>query len=270
MDTPPGVCGGDPGVSMNQSVTKFFFLVVTFLLTMIRLSPPAFAVTDTLIIDARANIFGAGYSTPPAPDGGGGGLLPPVLTFSPGSNLLLSFSSVTGLVSCCFQPGSPYNGPDGGGDATGTTDITSYGGISGIVHGARTMFLVGVFLDASEPMDPAPARLDFTSADGFTDLYPLLSQTFFVGDGLTGTGSGTVQRFHVPTGATRFYLGFADSYLFGNPTGPPGQYDNNTGSLTANMTVVPEPSSLLLMASGLVGLGLASLRRGRRSSGGAV
>jgi len=92
------------------------------------------------------------------------------------------------------------------------------------------MFLVGVFLTDATPADPAPARLDFTSNDNFTSLTPLLGQTFFIGDGLTGTGVGARQQFTIPAAATRLFLGFADaSFLRGNP----GAYSDNAGSLTA-------------------------------------
>ena len=104
-------------------------------------------------IDARANIFGAGHAIAPGPGGGGGGVLPPDVSLPPGSGRVLTFSSVTGAVSGID---SELNGPDGGTSASGDTDITSYGGISGIVHPNRTMFLVGVFLADAEPIDPAP------------------------------------------------------------------------------------------------------------------
>jgi len=90
---------------------------------------------------------------------------------------------------------------------------------------------------------------------------PLLGQTFFVGDGLTGTGSGTVQQWVVPTGATRLFLGFADAMFF---NGQAGAYNDNTGSLAVNLQIVPasaapEPGTVAMMA-----LGLAALAFGRK------
>jgi len=44
----------------------------------------------------------------------------------------------------------------------------------------------------------------------FTSVSPLLQQVFWIGDALTGTGSGSVQQFFAPTGATRLFLGPLD------------------------------------------------------------
>lgn len=205
-----------------------------------------------LVVSAQANIFGAGHTTAPNPGGGGGGMLPPVFTFAAGPGKILQFSSVTGTVNCCTSyPQSPptVNGPDGGMFGVDHTIMDSFGGISGIVHGdhnlpnsGKTMFLVGVFLDDSEPADPAPERLNFTGADNFLTLSPLLGQVFFIGDGLTGTGTGSVQQFHVPAGATRLFLGFADGMNdHGNPFhGLPGLYDDNEGQLTATLHITAD------------------------------
>ncbi len=242
------------------------------------LAPP-WARAETLTVSGMANIFGAGHAVPPDPDGGGGGLLPPFVTFAPGPGRVLTFSSVTGMVSCCGSDPAAFNGPDGGSMASGTTDITSFGGISGILHGrgdlttapptlpfvaGKTMFLVGVFLDATEPMDPAPPRLEFTMppfglGEDFAVLAPLLRQTFFIGDGLTGTGSGVSQQFLVPATATRLFLGFEDALQFGFPTDPPGFYFDNFGSLEATFSLaataaVPEPASLALFGLGALAL----------------
>jgi hypothetical protein len=126
------------------------------------------------------------------------------------------------------------------------------------------MFLAGVFLTDDEPVDPAPARLDFSANDSFTDLSPLINQAFFIGDGLTGTGSGAVQRFHVPAEATRLFLGFEDAFGFGFPGGlPPSSYADNVGSLTATFeitTAIPEPGMTPLIALSLM-VGAAVVRR---------
>jgi hypothetical protein len=67
----------------------------------------------------------------------------------------------------------------------------------------------------------------------FPELRPQLGQSFFIGDGLTGTDSGSQQRFLVPPGATTLYLGFADGYRF---QGTPGWYADNTGNVVLRLT----------------------------------
>jgi hypothetical protein len=94
------------------------------------------------------------------------------------------------------------------------TNISSYGGISGIRNDNAIGFLVGVFLNDSEPTGSGPSALDFTNNTSFAELSPQLNQTFFIGDGLTGSGLGNIQRFLVPEQATRLFLGFADGGLF--------------------------------------------------------
>ncbi|MCX6590129.1 MAG: PEP-CTERM sorting domain-containing protein [Acidobacteria bacterium] len=149
------------------------------------------------------------------------------------------------------------------------TQINSYGGIAGIVARERQMFLVGVFLGSAPPTDPAPDRISYsTPADYALASYgPLLNQIFFIGDGLTGTGSGTIQTFFVPTGARRLYFGFADAFYFGHYSASgldPGHYGDNTGALAGTFNfdgldgiptplpiLTPEPASFALIAAGL-------------------
>jgi hypothetical protein len=200
-----------------------------------------------ITVPGDSNIYGAGHATAPGPAGFGGGQLPPSLGVAGGG--FLTFQ-VTGLVS--YNGGGNFYGPDGGQYLGAATHMDSYGGISGIRHDSRTFFLVGVFLSNQEPADPAPPILDFTD-DSFASVSPELNQTFFIGDGLTGTGTGSEQRFYVPAGATRLFLGFADGIDF---TGLPGTYGDDIGSLDAQATLtsVPEPSSLTLLGIGAAGL----------------
>jgi hypothetical protein len=117
--------------------------------------------------------------------------------------------------------------------------------------------LVGVFVAAGGPSGPTPSDLDFTDTGlgtAFTSLSPEIDQLFFIGDGLTGTGSGTTQTFLAPIGATTLYLAVADSV--GSSTG-------NSGSITVDVSqsggapsAVPEPGAL-----SLVGLGCAGMAR---------
>ncbi len=192
-------------------------------------------------VDGRCNIFGAGHATPPAPAGGGGGLLP-VEVALPGNADVVQFFGVSGSVLCCGTSANP-NGPDGGNDRGLGIDILSFGGISGILDSNRYMFLTGVFLDASEPSGIPPDRLDFGPSaltDAFTEASPALRQTFFIGDGLTP--SGVRQIFHVPPGATRLFLGFADGFAF---SGDPGYFDDNGGALVMDSVqiVLPAPAN---------------------------
>ncbi|MGH3115324.1 MAG: PEP-CTERM sorting domain-containing protein, partial [Gaiellaceae bacterium] len=123
-----------------------------------------------------------------------------------------------------------YNGPAGDRGVSGTTDVSSYEGISGIVHRQNGMFLVGVFLTDAPPAKSAPPRLDFTKREQFDLLAPRTGQTFLVGD-------GKGHKYKVPQEATRLFLGFADAYLY---QGVPGWYDNNDGYLNVSVDVASE------------------------------
>jgi hypothetical protein len=135
-------------------------------------------------------------------------------------------------------------------------DVSAFGagpanGISGYKGPANA--LIGVFLNNNVPTGPgAPATLDFTGSNNFASLSPLLNQIFFIGDGLTGTGSGSVQDFIVPTGATRLFLASADAL---------GASFDNTGSFdvkASDTSAVPEPVTIPIVAAAAV---LIALRR---------
>ncbi len=210
------------------------------------------ASADTLIVAGNSNIFGAGHASAP-----GGGTLPPFVTFGSGQTIL-TFSSVTGTVTINVGSGSNANNPDGIGAAPTDSNTTSVGGISGIAA-PHAGYLVGIFETSTEPFDPAPSILDFTMiGTNFTSLSPALNQTFFIGDGLTGNGTGMFQQFMIPVGATRLFLGIADA---ANYHGAPGSYGDNTGSFSATFDIVPEPSTWALGLSGILLLTLQSRRR---------
>jgi hypothetical protein len=229
----------------------------------------ALAEPISFTVDGQANIFAAGHSViPPSPLGPGGqGVFPFEHIFSPTMGQIVQFMSLAGVTGCRGE--APFIGAEGGFCVGGPgTNVFSLAGISGTVHFGRQMFLAGVFTDGTEPMDPAPPRLDFTSADTFTELSPLLNQTFFIGDGLTGTGAGAQQRFHIPASASRLYLGFVDTVGFGLGGGlSPAAYSDNTGQVTGQFEIlgaVPEPGAGLLVSVGLIGITAATRMVRRR------
>jgi hypothetical protein len=190
-------------------------------------------------ISAMFNIYGAGQSSPPDPGGNGGGVLPPEFDL-PANASLLTFSSVTGVISLNDYFEGESNDPDSAGSSSNygypIGNFPALDGLSGITAPGLG-WLVGVFESDTPPTDPAPASLDFTTlGTDFGSLSPALNQVFFVGDGLTGDGSGNIQQFQVPAGATQLYLGIAD----GNGASPQlvGSYVDNTGSFTASFTVL--------------------------------
>lgn len=205
-------------------------------------------------VRGQCNIFGAGFAVPPAPGGGGGGVLPMLVQVGGNANGFVWVSSMTGTVSA--GSGFPLHGGDGGTSASGTTDVLSWNGISGLIHNNRTLFLTGVFLGPASASDPAPPRLDVTNANSELEFRPLIAQTFFIGDGRDT--SNATQRFFIPAGATRLYLGFVDALDFGFPTSNPGHYADNWGALNVSLSMVPAP------ATSLVGLGLLGVMSRRR------
>jgi hypothetical protein len=147
---------------------------------------------------------------------------------------ILNFST-TGSVS--FIPSPSGNSPDG----SFNVNRGAENGIAG--YNAPANSLVGVFLDNSLPTaSAAPAGLDFStlSSTAYLSLSPLLKQVFFIGDGLTGNGSGSQQSIVVPVGATRLFLGSVDG----------SEWNNNSGQFTVDVnsiatTAVPEPFTII-------------------------
>ncbi len=179
------------------------------------------------LVEGRSDIYSAGLALA---DPERRGVLPARITLAEGAGVL-RFMRVAGKAGCVQD--AAY-GPDGGDCVGGDTSLEPAGGLSGIVAHERSLFLVGVFL-AGPPPETAPATLDFSTAArgvAFTELAPLPGQVFFIGDGLTGSGSGDTQTFLVPTGATHLYLGYADGASF---QGAPGWYSDNTGGLDATI-----------------------------------
>ena len=196
--------------------------------------------TANLWFADRPNGYTDGTDTAPL-------VLPSLVTGSslvPGSIVNFSATGTVGYTS----GNSPY-GPEGFTTHIVGHDLGAQNGIATL--SAPWCALVGVFLDSDAPStSSAPSPIDFSSGYNFAGLSPQLKQPFYIGDGLTSTGSGQTQSFVVPTGATRLFLGILDSS---------GWY-NNTGSFNVQVTV-PEPSTLALMVGGFVCLLFCALRR---------
>ncbi len=183
---------------------------------------------QTVDVSAQCNIYGTGHPSAPSNCNTsiGPGILPVRIDLPRGTQFV-RFADVTGLVLYCPTCG-PANGPDGVSSAVTTFDALA--GISGIA-GPRSRYFEGVFLGPAEPADPAPPTFTFSSID-FADVSPGIAQHFFIGDGKTGTGTGQLQVFHAPPGATRLYLGLSDGFV---PC--VGAFSDNTGAFQASLMI---------------------------------
>jgi hypothetical protein len=87
--------------------------------------------------------------------------------------------------------------------------------------------LLGVFLGNDRPdRSRAPKALDFGAiGTEFVSISPQLKQVFFLGSG--ATRAGITQRFVVPKGATRLFLGTMDGF----------EWNNNTGFFSVAVTI---------------------------------
>ncbi len=167
-----------------------------------------------------------------------------------------------------FNTGNVLNDPDGNYGAAGISSVTGpFGSISGITAPGDG-YLVGVFLAPGGPYGTAPAALNFNGDTSFASLSPLLDQVFFIGDGLTGDGTGSEQMFNVPAGAADLVLGISDACRY-QGSGP-SCYGDNVGSYTVDYSLsgraapVPEPSTMILIPLALLPLGPVWWRKRRR------
>jgi len=190
----------------------------------------------TLSVSAHMDVYQAGgYSD------GSDGVAPSVYAFPAAPGQTITFPSVTGTWTCSY--GVVQYGPDG--TTTGPCNNIGFqyienpiGTFSGYALTDFVGALAGVFLEDSLPAS-APSSFRFYVGDsskggiptGFKALSPRIGQVFFIGDGLTGTGTGAVQVFAVPPTATHLYLGYVD--WCGTTEPYPGCYSDNAGSLTA-------------------------------------
>jgi hypothetical protein len=190
-------------------------------------------LAQSTFVPGTANIFGYGVGTP-QPGGGGGGTLAPLITLTPGTGRVMTFSATGTAFS---GAGAPPIGPDGGNFSI--TSIPAVGSISGFAAPLR-MMLVGVFVETGDiSLLPAPGSLSYPDLASLAQpMYsPSLRQVFHIGDGLTGTGTGMIQQFNVPDGAGKLVFGIADAFSF---QGLAGWYDDNSGGYTVNYSI-PAP-----------------------------
>lgn len=165
----------------------------------------------------------------------------------------IQFLNVTGQVG--YGPNNPTGGPEGIDGFTTYHGMGAQNGKSSVT--AQVTALMGVFLTENRATGTAPSALDFSTQEqmDYLTLSPLLAQVFFIGDGLTS--SGTPQTVIVPSGARRLFLGVMDG----------GGWYNNFGTHQGDIsttTAVPEPATIAIL--GLSSLGFAMIRRGRREN----
>ena len=217
---------------------------------------PGLAEAASIIIPGTADLWLAGQSNGATLTGNFGtdknpDNAPALVNVVGGHIFTFTATGTTSVDANCFA------GPDGGCYA----DESSFGTgpVNGIgsYQGPSNAFF-GVFLDNTVPSGTnGPASLNFTDASVISaaTFAPLLNQIFFIGDGLTGAGTGSVQLFTAPTGATRLFLASADSV---------GSSAGNLGSLNVTVTDVnsPEPASVILAGGALV---LLCTRRKRQT-----
>jgi len=228
---------------------KFAAAVALNLVLLSALSLVAQTPREQLTIHSHMDIYRSGEY-----DDGSDGYTPAVYKFSAKPGQILVFSNVTGGWTCRVgDPGGPADGAFAGAcfSDLGASWTNPIGPFSGYTTANFANALVGMFLEDSLPTSPAtplsfvrgaPTISGEISTD-FETLSPVIGQVFFIGDGMTGTGSGKHQIFFVPPTATRLYLAFIDTCAPPGPQGgAPGCYSDNGGSITVDFGIYKSDS----------------------------
>ena len=192
----------------------------------------------------------------------------PFLISVPVGATSVTFTSVTGNLTSgcasgegCISMTTGFLGdPDGNGEInfSATTGTNLIGPVAVPVPNLAG-FLAGVFVVSGGPSGAAGAA-NLSVSPVLTAYTPAINQAFFIGDGRTGSNSGSVQTFAVPAGAATLYLGMSDACSAGLA---PNCYNDNSGTLTGTATFTvpttptpsptPVPPSILLTLIGLAG-----------------
>jgi hypothetical protein len=150
-----------------------------------------------------------------------------------GGGLVQVARPASGGIDFFNAPSATFYPPEG--ETSITSKLSGLGGVSGYFGPAGA--LVGIFLNDTNPALALRApTMDFSTplSREFITLRPGLRQVFFIGNGVTSSGS--LQRFVPPAGATRLFVGIADG---GGFVGAPGFYEDNNGSYRIDLSISP-------------------------------
>jgi hypothetical protein len=193
--------------------------------------------SDKVVVLATDVIFAAGNQAAFAAQAGG--TVPQAVINIPMTATAVFIKRVAGSIKCASAEGcitadggATYHDPDG--LPNGFDHSTGWGSISGMSAPGQG-YLVGVFLAPNGPNGAAPAALSYAlKREQHRVFHPLLDQAFFIGDGMTGDGSGTRQVFKVPEGASQLVLGINDAC---DGEGVPNCYNDNRGNWTVTYQI---------------------------------
>jgi len=234
FDTRPGFASTKLAAMAGRSALTLAALAALLL----TVASPISAQTKK--VNATAEVSGGGYKKVTTTDGSG--KLPAKIKLpADATTVVFAITGGSKTKGRCTGPcislngGGSYNDADGIGAASGI-NVSADEAISGI-QAPNAGFVAGVF-ESGPPSGDPPATLNYnTIGTDFSSFSPLIQQLFFIGDGLTGDGTGDVQVFYVPTGAKYLYLGFADACGY---NGTPGCYGDNSGDFVVSYAISTE------------------------------
>jgi hypothetical protein len=181
-------------------------------------------VLCSITVPGTANPYLADPSNATGPQQATDGTIPPSVNVTGDS--VLTFSVTGGATNNLGV--RPIEPPDGGDFVSST-----YGARGAISSWDLPISeLAAVFLGTK--LGSAPAA--YSGSLSATDIAPPLGQVFPIGDGLTGTGTGTQQNFHVPAGATKLYLVDIDGFMWSDNG---GQFSVNVNNLQIKLDNLP-------------------------------